>query len=170
VSSICFDGEQNVWLATVEGRLYHYDPSRKTLTDKSALLSGVATLKAIYKISWQAGELFVGTDAGLVIIKAGEKTRVFALENPDKALNEVRGVLPDGPYVWICNNRLLARLHTVTGKLTLLGEREGLANVQLFPGTLAKSPKGTLLIGSNKGFYEASGDKIKIMFNLQKHF
>jgi hypothetical protein len=161
VSSICFDGEKNIWLSTSEGKLYYYIPATKILTDKSELLSGVAELKAIYKVSWQAGRLFLGTNAGLVIVKEGEKNLVLALQNGDKALNEVRGVLPDGTYVWICNNRLLARLHTPSGKLTFLGEREGLANVQLFPRSLARSPNGTLLIGSNKGFYEISGDKIK---------
>jgi ligand-binding sensor domain-containing protein len=164
LSSICLDGGGMIWLSTLEGGLYSYHPQRNELTDRSGMVSSVRDLNAIYKVAWQNGTLYLGTNKGLVLIKDMGPARLYEFknaDNADNALNEVRGVLPDGPYAWICNSRLLARLELATGKITSLGEREGLADVQLFPRTLTKSPKGRLLIGSNRGFYEISGDAIR---------
>lgn len=161
VSSICFDGEGTIWLSTLEGRLYSYHPQRNLLTDRSTIMSAVKNISAIYKVSWQAGALYLGTNAGLVVVRGAAPAQLYEFKNTDNALNEVRGVLPDGDFAWISNSRMLARLHLATGKITRLGEREGLAYVQLFPRTLTRSPSGQVLIGSNKGFYEISGDRIK---------
>ncbi|MEJ7625381.1 MAG: two-component regulator propeller domain-containing protein [Ferruginibacter sp.] len=161
VTTICYDAKQNIWLSTSTGKLYQYIIAEKKLTDKSDLLKTIKDLKSIFTITWKGDELFLATNAGLVILKDNHKLRIFSIRHIDNKTNEVRGLLPDGKFVWFCNTRILGKLEPATGKIFFLGERDGLSNVLLFSNTLMRSSQGTILIGSNKGYYEISGDKIR---------
>jgi len=165
ITTICYDAQQNIWLSTSAGKLYQYNIAGKKLTDKSDLLKSIKDLKTIFTITWKGDELFLATNSGLVILKDNHKPRIFSISHPDNKSNEVRGLLPDGKYVWFCNTRILGKLEPATGKIFFLGERDGLSNVQLFSNTLMRSPQGTILIGSNKGYYEISGNKIRENLN-----
>lgn len=160
VTSLCYDEQQHIWLAASGGKLYEYDPLKKILTDRSNLLSSVKELKGIFKIMQQNGEFYLATNAGLLILKENTKPRIYLSEKPDNSLDGVRGILPDGEFVWFGNSRRIGRLHTPTGKIIYFGEREGLSNMLLYPRTLIKSPQGTILIGSNS-YYEIFPDRIK---------
>ncbi len=161
VTSICYDEQQHVWLTAAGGKLYEYDPLKKILSDRSNLLSSVKDLKGIFKIVRQTDELFLATNAGLIILKKTGQLRIFLSEKAENDLDGVRGVLPDGEYVWFGNSRRIGRLHIPTAKIIYLGEREGMSNMLLYPRTLMKSPQGTVLIGSNKGYYEIFPERIK---------
>ena len=161
VTSMCYDEQQHIWLAAGGGKLYEYDPLKKILSDRSNLLFSVKDLKGIFKIARQNDEFFLATNAGLIILKKTGKPRIFLSEKPENSLDGVRGILPDGDFVWFGNSRRLGRLHTPSGKIIYFGEREGLSDMLLYPRSLIKSPKGTILIGSNKGYYEIFPDRVK---------
>jgi len=160
VTSLCYDNRDHIWLAAAGGKLYEYEPLTNLLTDRSALLSAFADLKAIYKIFF-ADKFYLATNAGLIILNPGNKPAIFLTEKPDSTLPDIRGILPDGEYVWFANNRRIGRLHPATGEVLYIGEREGVYRMLLYPRTLMKSPQGTIIIGSNKGYFEIHPGRIK---------
>jgi hypothetical protein len=125
------------------------------------LLSAIGKPFNIYKIAWQNDTLYLATSKGIVLVTPGQQAKLFTLRQPDNSLNEIKGILPEGDHIWFSNNRLIGKLFPATGKIILLGQKDGFSNVQLFSRSLTFSPKGTILIGSNKGYYEIFGDRIK---------
>ena len=160
VTSLCYDNQNHIWLSAAGGKLYEYEPLTNLLTDRSALLSAFTDLKAIYKIVF-TDKFYLATNAGLIILNPGNKPAIFLTEKPDNTLLGIRGILPDGEYVWFANSRRIGRLHPATGKVLYIGEREGVYRMLLYPRTLMKSPQGNILIGSNKGYFEIYPNKIK---------
>jgi len=160
VVNICYDSKQHIWLVTTSGKLYEYDPFTKQLNDRSALLNSIAPPFSVYKITWHREELFVGTSKGIVRLKRNAPAELIFLKQPYAGVNDIRGLLPDGEFLWFSNNRIVGRLHLVSGKILVLGEKEGLTNVQLSSRSLTLSPRGTILIGSSRGYYEIFPDKI----------
>lgn len=161
ITTLCYDDQQHIWLAASGGKLFEYDPATKTTTNRSSLLSSVPDLKAIYKITRQGDEFCLATNAGLILVKKDAKLRLFLTEKPDNVLLGIRGVLQDGDYVWFANSRRIGRLHPATGRVVYIGEKEGVSRMLLYPRTLIKSPQGTVLIGSNKGYYEIDPGRVK---------
>ena len=161
ISSICFDKRKNIWLATNEGRLYEYDVLQKKLSDRSAALSFIGDLKTVYKISRQENDLFLATNAGIVILENQTAGKLFRVGSVNPGLTEVRGILPDGEQLWFCSNRLMGSMQIKTGKIVLLGEKEGFSNVQLFSRSLVHAANGNILVGSNKGYFEVNKSMLR---------
>jgi ligand-binding sensor domain-containing protein len=161
ITAICKDGRQHIWLASGTAKLYEYDPLNQSLTDQSALLPAPANPLSISRLAWQNNQLYVASNNGILLIEKGRTPRIFPLNLGDHSQDEVRGILPDGEYVWFGNNHLIGRLHPSSGKMTFLGEKDGLSNVQIFSNTLTRSSRGTILAGSNRGFYEIYPDRIE---------
>lgn len=166
VTSLCYDNRNHIWLATAEGKLYEFDPLTKLLTDRSALLSTFVDLNAIYKIFF-TDKFYLATNAGLIILNSGNKPTIFLTEKSDNRLLGTRGILPDGDFVWFANSRRIGRLHPASGKVIYIGEREGVYRMLLYPNTLMKSPQGTILIGSNKGYFEIHANRVKDNLTLE---
>jgi ligand-binding sensor domain-containing protein len=161
INTICYDTRQHVWLSTGAGKLYEYDPLQRTLADHSELIAPIGYPFTVYKITWQGDTLWLATSKGIVLTRKGKKPRLFNLRQPDNSLNEIKGILPDGDHIWFCNNQLIGKLYPATGKIILLGEKDGFSDVQLFSRSLCFSPQGSILIGSNKGYYEIFGETIR---------
>jgi two-component sensor histidine kinase len=159
VSTTCYDANQHIWLANPSGKLYEYDPVEKGLTDQSALVASYAPL-SIYKIVWHGEDLFIGSNKGMIRVRKNAGSKLFSLNLLNTGSSEIRGLLPQGNYIWFSNSRVIGRLNPGSGKMLLLGEKEGLTNVQLFSRTLTLSPQGTVMIGSNRGYYEIFPDRI----------
>ncbi len=162
--SLCYDHEgRNIWLATSGGQLFEYDPVQQLLTEKSQLLKAMAgTLSVLYNIAFDtSGRLWCATNIGAICLEKGKTPAVYTINIPEKTSAEVKNILPVGTDVWLTNNRNIARLDTRTGKMIVLGEKDGFGNVQLYGHSLSLSPWNTVLIGSNSGFYELFPDRIK---------
>jgi len=160
VTSLCYDNRNHIWLSTAGGKLYEYEPLRNLLTDRSSLLSAFTDLEAIYEIVF-SDKFYLATNAGLIILNPGSKPAIFLTDKADNTLLGTRGILPDGDYVWFANSGRIGRLHPASGKVVYVGEREGVSRMLLYPRSLIKSPQGTILIGSNKGYFEINPGKIK---------
>ncbi len=160
VSSICYDNKRNIWLSTLQGKLYEYDPLVNFLSDRTSLLASFAGLDAIYKVVY-TDKFYLATNKGIVILHPGTRPAVFATGDQETGLMATTGILPDGEYVWFANNKRLGRLHPASGKILYVGEREGVYRMMLYPRSLMKSPQGNILIGSNKGYFEIKPANIK---------
>ncbi len=170
ISSVCFDERKNIWLAATNGKLYEYLVPQKRLIDRTASLSFIADLKTIYKITSQGNDLFIASNAGVVWLQNKTLGKVYRLGLMNKALGEVRGILPDGGDLWFCTNRLLGCLHLQTGKMIMLGEKEGFSNLQLLSRSLVFDAKGNILIGSNKGYLEINKSLLRVNEDLPTPF
>ena len=162
--ALCYDHRgENVWLATSGGQLFEYAPEQHLLTERSSLLQAVAgKLSALYNIAFDAtGRLWCATNIGAVCLEKGKAPIVYTITIPEKTSAEIKNILPVGTDVWLTNNRNIARLNTNTGKMIVLGEKDGFGNVQLYGHSLILSPWNTVLIGSNSGFYELFPDRIQ---------
>lgn len=154
VADMCTGADNVVWLGSSNGKLHSYDPVTKKLADHSAILEPLKEqVQVIYQLAWHNTILYIATNAGMVAVK-DRQAKLFRLPVTPDALSEVRGILPDGNYVWFANNASAGRLDPATGKMIFLGEKDGLINIQLAGHTLYKTPQGTILIGTGKGFYE----------------
>jgi ligand-binding sensor domain-containing protein len=161
VSTVAHDSRnQNIWAGTSAGKLYEYDPLHESVKDQTQLLSAAGPPFNIYKIAWKNDTLYLATSRGIVLVAPAQQAKLFTLRQPDNSLNEIKGILPEGDHIWFSNNHLVGKLFPATGKIVLLGQKDGFDNVQLFSRTLAFSPWGTVLIGSNKGYYEIFGERI----------
>jgi hypothetical protein len=155
IADMCTGADNLVWSGSSNGRLHLYDPIQKTLADRSGLLEPLKDqVQMIYQLAWHNNTLYIATNAGIVAIDKNQQAKLFRLPVMEDALSEVRGILPDGNYVWFANNASAGRLDPATGKMIFLGEKDGLINIQLAGHTLFRTPQGTILIGTGKGFYE----------------
>jgi ligand-binding sensor domain-containing protein len=155
VADMCVGADKLVWLGSSNTRLHTYDPVSQTLTDRSALLEPLKEqVQVIYQLGWHNNTLYIATNAGIVAITKNSEAKLFRLPATADALSEVRGILPDGNEVWFANNSSAGRLDPATGRIIFLGEKDGLTNIQLAGHTLFRTPQGTILIGTGKGFYE----------------
>jgi ligand-binding sensor domain-containing protein len=162
ISDLCYDSSHAVWLSSYRGQLYRYDPVQKTLEDHSSRLTAVAARLVLHKIASDSeGNIWCATNKGIVKTSADRPARLYTINTPDNALREVRGVLPIGGNVWFCNNRSVGRLQGADGKITMLGEKDGLKAVQLFSNTLIRSPLGSILVGGHTGFFEIYPDSMQ---------
>jgi ligand-binding sensor domain-containing protein len=152
---------KNIWVAVASANLYEYDPASKSLTDRSALLN-TRRPSVLYKIAFdETGNLWCATDLGAICIEKGKPARIYSLNEGKNASAEVKNILPVGKDIWLTNDRSIGKLDPITGKILLLGEKDGFGGIQLFSHSLALSPWNTVLIGSNKGFYEIFPDMIR---------
>jgi hypothetical protein len=152
---MCTGTDNLIWVGSGNGKLHAYDPVKKILTDHSAFLEPLRDqVQVIYQLAWHDASLYIATNAGIVVVHNNQKAKLFRLPVTGDTLSEVRGVLPDGDYLWFANNSSAGRLDPATGKMILLGEKDGLINIQLAGHTLFRTPQGTILIGTGKGFYE----------------
>ncbi|MBC7901903.1 MAG: histidine kinase [Gemmatimonadaceae bacterium] len=159
VSTAALDKQNHVWMGTSAGRLFEYADSQGAVTERTQLISSIGSL-VIYKISWEDDKLYLATSKGIVITDLSGNAKLFRLSEKDNSLTDVRSVLPGKNHVWFCNNRRIGKLYPASGKTILLGTKDGFANLQLFSRSLAYSPQGTVLIGTNNGYYEIMGDSI----------
>lgn len=148
IKDICTDSRQHIWLLNTSGRLYSYDPFTKQLTEQKTFK------ESIHAIAWQEDALYLAAATGIIRIQ-NNQTRTYTTPF------EVRGIVPDGDHIWFSNNYQVGQLDTATGQFLFLGEKDGLVNVQLMSPTLTRTPQGSILIGSNRGFFEIFPDKIQ---------
>jgi ligand-binding sensor domain-containing protein len=162
VSDLSYDQEhKNIWLSVITGSLYEYDPLTKKLTDRSYLIKTSSKPTALYKIAFDTlGRLWCATNIGAICLDNKKIIGVYSLNTDKSTSTEIKNILPIGKDVWLTNDRSIARLNTLTGRIIILGERDGFNGVQLFGNSLKRSPWNTILIGSNSGFYEIFPDKI----------
>ncbi len=153
---LCYDHRgENIWLATGTGELYEFDPERQQLKDRSDRLRHITRLTAVYSIAFDpAGRLWCATNIGAICLQAGKAYQVYTIGQASGGFTEVKNILPVGNYIWLTNNRTVARLDPATGRMVVLGEKDGFAGVQLYGRSLCLSPWHTILVGSNSGFYE----------------
>jgi hypothetical protein len=156
VVSICYNRSKTyIWVATSTGKLYQYSPLTKVLTDQSALFKGLPETPAINKIEVDKNDrLWCATNLGAVVLAEGRQAVLYRFIQNKNMAGEVKSILAQDEFIWMTNNRILARLNPENGKIMYFGEREGIVNVQLFGSSLTLSPWHTVLIGSNQGFYE----------------
>jgi ligand-binding sensor domain-containing protein/anti-sigma regulatory factor (Ser/Thr protein kinase) len=153
---LCFDHQQkNIWLATGTGELYEYDPERQLLSDRSFRLQGIDRLTAVYSITFDtAGRLWCATNIGALCLETNKTHQVYTIGQASGSFTEIKNILAAGKYIWLTNNRTVARLDPATGRMVILGEQDGFSGVQLYGRSLCMSPWNTVLVGSNSGFYE----------------
>lgn len=162
IADINYDtARQNIWIATGSGQLFLYDPVKDSLTNRSALLNGLAKPLVVNNIDVDRYDnLWLATNQGAVCLQEGKPFKIYTLGKSVNASPEIKNILPDGDDIWLTNNRTIARLNTNNGQILYLGEKDGFSNVQLFGNSLILSAWQTVLIGSNKGFYEIFPDRI----------
>ncbi|MEP7319972.1 MAG: two-component regulator propeller domain-containing protein, partial [Panacibacter sp.] len=162
IADFCYDNDhKNIWLASATGGIYEYDPNRKILTDKTDLLNTTVKPSVIYKLAFDSyGSMWCATDIGAIQLQKNKAAKIFTLATRKNISKEVRNVLPFGKDIWLANSRGVAKLKPGNGKLIFVGEKDGLTEVQLFGGSLTATPWNTVLIGSNRGFYEIYPDKV----------
>lgn len=159
---LCYDHQRKyIWLATGSCELFMFDPERQQLSNRSDLLRGIERLTTIYGIAFDpAGRLWCATNIGAVCLQSGKAHQAYTIGERSGSFTEVKNILPAGEYVWLTNNRTVARLHTTTGRMVILGEKDGFDGVQLYGRSLCLSPWNTVLIGGNHGFYEIFPEQI----------
>lgn len=163
VAALTYDPEQNnVWLATSGGGLFEYNLREGSLTERSDMLRAVSgKLSVLYNIAFDpSGRLWCATNIGAICLEDRKAPVLYTIKASGNASAEIKNILPVGRDVWLTNNRVIARLHTESGKMIVLGEKDGFSNVQLYGHSLTLSPWHTVLIGSNSGFYEIFPDRI----------
>lgn len=150
-----------IWIATNTGQLYLYDPVSLAITDKTGLLNSIEKPLVINNIAIDTKDrLWLAGNRGAICVQEGKPLKTYTLNKSVNTSEEIKNVLPVNDDVWLTNNRSLAKINTVTGELYYLGEKDGMSNVQLFGNSLVLSAWNTVLIGSNKGFYEIFPDLI----------
>lgn len=162
IVDITYDAaHKNIWIAVGNGQLQVYDPVSRTLTEKNSLLASLEKPFVINDIAMDVQDrLWLASNHGAVCLQPGQPVKTYTLANSVNTSVEIKNILPVGNDVWLTNNRSIARLNTGNGRITYLGEKDGLSNVQLFGNSLILSAWQTVLIGSNKGFYEIFPDRI----------
>lgn len=157
IADMCTGAGDRVWMGSTTGSLYAYDPVKKTVTDHSRSLEVLKDqVQIIYQLAWHNNALYIATNGGIVALDKNGKATLYRLPVTNEMQSEVRGLLPDGDYIWFANNAAAGRLDPATGRMIFLGEKDGLINIQLAGHTLFRTPQGTILIGTGKGFYEIS--------------
>ncbi|MBC7933790.1 MAG: histidine kinase [Rhizobacter sp.] len=146
---------KKIWIAGSNGYLHGYDPVTGVLADKTAMLNSLEKPLVINNINIDGQDrLWLASNRGAICIEEGQMAKIYRLNKSVNTSEEIKNILPVGQDVWLTNNRTLARLNTTNGQITYLGEKDGFSNVQLFGNSLTLSAWQTVLIGSNKGFYE----------------
>jgi hypothetical protein len=162
VADIAWDiAGKNIWIAGSNGELRLYDPVTGRLADKSILLKGLEKPLVINNINVDAqDQVWLASNRGAVCVHEGKPPKIYTLNRSVNTSMEIKNILPVGSDVWLTNNRTIARLNTINGQVTYLGEKDGFSGVQLLGNSLTLSAWGTVLIGSNKGFYEIFPQRI----------
>ena len=155
-----------LWLCGAGGQLFTYEPLTQKLINRAAMLAALPEKPGINKIEWDKTTIYLATTDGIIRIDAAGKLRQHKMPEPGNALAEVRGLLYNKGYIWFGNNRLAGRLEPNSGQLFFLGEKEGLINMQLFSNTLTKTPQGSILLGTNRGFYEIFPERMNTVKNV----
>lgn len=163
VNDICFEpSHKKIWISISTGQLYEYDLATNTLSERTALIDIEPKPSFIYKIAFDPkGRLWCATNIGAICIEQGKPVKVYTMKADKNASAEIKNILPFKDDIWMTNDRTVAKLNATTGKMILLGERDGFSGIQLFGHSLTLSPWQTILIGSNYGFYEIFPDRIK---------
>ncbi len=152
---------QNILIVTVSGKLYYYNPLTLELIDKSTLIGKFDRPLVVNNIAIdEANSIWLATNLGAIHLKEGQSPEIFTINKSVNFSNEIKNILPFGNDVWLTNNRTIAKLNSQTRNIIYLGEKHGLADVQLFGNSLTRSPWNTVLIGSNRGFYEITPEAI----------
>jgi len=156
IADIVWDtGHKKIWIAGSNGYLKIYDPSTRELTDKTSWLNSVEKPLMINNIAMDAqGRLWLASNRGAICVAGAQLPKIYNLGKSVNTSDEIKNMLPVGTDVWLTNNRTIARLNTLNGQMTYLGEKDGFSNVQLFGNSLTSSAWQTVLIGSSQGFYE----------------
>lgn len=161
INNACTDAAGNILLSSANASLYRYNPRSQKLADISYLLKPYPTLKTIYQVLTHQQEIFLVTNIGLLQLGAGDSHKRYSLNDAENTEQEFKGILfAKNNVVWICSNRKLGRLDLTSGKISFLGEKEGLKNVHLYPESLTESPKGSILVGSSNGYYEIFPERL----------
>src|SRR5690606_7143889 len=137
---------------------------------KTEIITPLGKIQQIFMIANQGKELFITTNIGLIILNEHKKPTLFSLQQNGINGGDFTGVLPDNDFVWVCSDRTLGRLHTQTGKIIFLGEKEGLDNVQLYKRSLIKTSRQTIMIGSDQGYYEIFPENLQSIAHASKPF
>ncbi len=156
ITDVEYDADhKKIWIVIGKGNLYLYDPATKLLEDKSTLLESITKPLKINNLAVDANSnLWLATNRGAIWLRVGRVPKIYTLNKSINTSEEIKNILPVDNEVWLTNSRSLAKLNTINGEITYLGEKDGFTNVQLFSNSLTLSAWQNILIGSNNGFYE----------------
>ncbi len=160
LSGFCTDTGHTIYISQTEGRLYRFNYKTNVLTE--VFIKGLpkGSLQFLDVAKGSGGELIIGTDKGILVTNLLQY-RHYSLVQGNFVINDIRGVQPDGDYIWFGNNRLLGRLNTLDSSWFVLGTREGLSDVQLNIRSLTKLQPGRWAIGAKSGWYEIDVDSMQ---------
>lgn len=161
IADACYSQDtKRIWIACANGALYTYEPASARLSKQPGICDTCSNPVILYRISTDHQDrLWCATNMGALCIEQGRITRKFSIKG-SRNPNEITNLLPYKNELWITNSRSLARVNPDNGSMTILGQKEGFRDVKLFAGSLSLSPWGSIMIGSNNGFFEIIPEKV----------
>ena len=167
VNSICPDGKGNILLTTLTGKLYSYNPASMQVKDLSFHLKSYPLLNTIYQVVTDGKTMYLITNLGVISIFNSGESRLYKLGEDKNAEQEYKGILLAENDLWICSNKKIGKLNLASGNIFFLGEKERMQNKQFYTRSLALSPKGSILIGGDAGYYEIFPEKLQAGLSAQ---
>lgn len=154
IAALAEDRDHNLWVATREDGLYHYDTRtgesrhyRSDPEDSRSLVRNVLTTLAVDR----DGRLWIGSDGYGVCrydAAADAFVRYDSLPLPNRIIS---AIVPDGGTLWIATNKGLVRWDTLTDRTRLFSRSDGLRNEQFTEHAALVDERGLFFLGTTDG-------------------
>lgn len=165
LSSICITPDQKVWIGTDGEGLRCLDEKTETFTNyrhTSGLSSSLASNHIRYLFSDAAGNLWIGTNAGLDRFNKSTDSFTHFTTRDGLAGNIIQGVQEAEPGIlFISTNRGISRLDTHSGQIVNYSTTNGLLSNEFIAGACCKRRSGEIVFGSNRGIVSFNPARIQ---------
>lgn len=152
-TSIQKDNKENLWLTTIDNKVYIYDYKKNTLLEQKIQLPKTYTKIKNLQVSdnwlW-----FNSENQGLLLINRNNNQITVFNKDTQLKTNSISSIIVnENENAWLSTNIGIAFINPRTGKISYFDKDLGIITPQFYDLSAFKAKNGEILFGSSIGFY-----------------